>query len=125
MMSGTFVLTDTIDKAFSSIFDDSYAGTDVVVSGKGADISFQGLDAEVPPVDEGLVDEINALPDVEIASGSVVDETNTKIIAPTAGHQHDTARPASASAWRPARRSTASTRSSSSRGHGPRATARS
>ena len=80
MMSGTFVLTDTIDKAFSSIFDDSYAGTDVVVSGKGADISFQGLDAEVPPIDEGLVDEVNALPDVEIASGSVVDETNTKII---------------------------------------------
>ena len=80
MMSGTFVLTDTIDKAFSSIFDDSYAGTDVVVSGKGADISFQGLDAEVPPIDEGLVDEVNALPDVEIASGSVTDETNTKII---------------------------------------------
>ena len=80
MMSGTFVLTDTIDKAFSSIFDDSYAGTDVVVSGKGADISFQGVDAEVPPIDEELVAEINALPDVEIASGSVADETNTKII---------------------------------------------
>jgi putative ABC transport system permease protein len=80
MMSGTFVLTDTIDKAFSSIFDDSYAGTDVVVSGKGADISFQGIDAEAPPINEGLVDEINALADVEIASGSVVDETNTKII---------------------------------------------
>ena len=34
MISGTYVLTDTIDKAFSSIFADSYAGTDVVVSGK-------------------------------------------------------------------------------------------
>jgi putative ABC transport system permease protein len=80
MMSGTYVLTDTIDKAFSSIFDESYAGTDVVVSGKGADISFQGLEAEAPPVDEALVDEVNALPDVEIASGAVADETNTKII---------------------------------------------
>ena len=80
MMSGTYVLTDTIDKAFSTIFDESYAGTDVVVSGKGADISFQGVDAEVPPMDEGLVDEINDVPDVEIASGSVADETNTKII---------------------------------------------
>ena len=80
MMSGTYVLTDTIDKAFSTIFDESYAGTDVVVSGKGADISFQGVDAEVPPIDEGLVAEINDLPDVEIASGSVADETNTKII---------------------------------------------
>ena len=80
MMSGTYVLTDTIDKAFSTIFDESYAGTDVVVSGKGADISFQGVDAEVPPMDEGLVAEINDLPDVEVASGSVADETNTKII---------------------------------------------
>jgi putative ABC transport system permease protein len=80
MMSGTFVLTDTIDKAFSTIFDESYAGTDVVVSGKGADISFQGLEAEAPPIDEALVDDVNALPDVEIASGSVGDETNTKII---------------------------------------------
>jgi putative ABC transport system permease protein len=80
MMSGTFVLTDTIDKAFSTIFDESYAGTDVVVSGKGADISFQGLEAETPPIDESLVAEVNALPDVEIASGSVADETNTKII---------------------------------------------
>jgi putative ABC transport system permease protein len=80
MMSGTYVLTDTIDKAFSTIFDESYAGTDVVVSGKGADIDFQGTSATAPPVDESLVDEVSALPDVEAASGSVSDETNTKII---------------------------------------------
>jgi putative ABC transport system permease protein len=80
MMSGTYVLTDTIDKAFSTIFDESYAGTDVVVSGKGADIDFQGTSATAPPVDEALVDEVRALPDVEAASGSVADETNTKII---------------------------------------------
>jgi putative ABC transport system permease protein len=80
MMSGTYVLTDTIDKAFSTIFDESYAGTDVVVSGKGADISFQGIEATAPPVDEALVEEVQALPNVEAASGSVSDETNTKII---------------------------------------------
>ncbi len=80
MMSGTYVLTDTIDKAFSTIFDESYAGTDVVVSGKGADISFQGTDAETPPIDESLVAKVRALPDVEAAAGSVADETNTKII---------------------------------------------
>jgi putative ABC transport system permease protein len=80
MMSGTYVLTDTIDKAFSTIFDESYAGTDVVVSGKGAEISFQGLSSEAPPIDESLVDEVRALPDVEAASGSVTDEMNTKII---------------------------------------------
>jgi putative ABC transport system permease protein len=80
MVSGTYVLTDTIDKAFSEIFDESYAGTDVVVSGKGAEIDFQGLSAEAPPIDESLVEEVRALPDVEAASGGVFDETNTKII---------------------------------------------
>jgi putative ABC transport system permease protein len=80
MMSGTYVLTDTIDKAFSQIFDDSYAGTDVVVSGKGADISFEGTSSEAPPIDEALVDEVRALPNVEAASGGIFDETNTKII---------------------------------------------
>ena len=34
MVSGTFVLTDTMQKAFDGIFDESYEGTDAVVSGK-------------------------------------------------------------------------------------------
>ena len=80
MMSGTYVLTDTIDKAFSNIFDQSYAGTDVVVSGKGAEISFQGTTTENPPIDETLLDELRKLPSVQLATGSVSDETNTKII---------------------------------------------
>jgi putative ABC transport system permease protein len=80
MMSGTYVLTDTIDSAFSKIFDESYAGTDVVVSGKGADISLDGTTADAPPIDESLVDKVAALPSVEAAAGSVADETNTKII---------------------------------------------
>ena len=42
MVSGTYVLTDTIDRAFNGIFQESYANTDVVVSGRTADISFQG-----------------------------------------------------------------------------------
>ena len=36
MMSGAYVLTDTIDKAFDTIFVESYAGTDAVVTGKSA-----------------------------------------------------------------------------------------
>jgi putative ABC transport system permease protein len=80
MMSGTFVLTDTIDRAFSNIFDQSYAGTDVVVSGRGSDISFQGLTAETPPIPEEILEDVRALPSVELATGSVSDETNTKII---------------------------------------------
>ena len=34
MVSGTFMLTDSIEKAFDSIFTSSYSETDAVVSGK-------------------------------------------------------------------------------------------
>ena len=34
MVSGTYVLTDSIQRAFDGIFTESYAGTDAVVSGR-------------------------------------------------------------------------------------------
>jgi len=80
MISGTYVLTDTIDKAFSQIFDESYAGTDAVVTGKGADISFQGDTAETPPVRADVLEEVRGLPGVELAMGGVYNEADTKII---------------------------------------------
>jgi putative ABC transport system permease protein len=80
MISGTYVLTDTIDKAFSSIFDESYAGTDAVVSGKAADIDVFGDTPDAPPVDDSLLGDIRGLDDVGLAMGGVYDETNTKII---------------------------------------------
>ena len=40
MVSGTYVLTDSIDKAFDSIFTESRAGSTAVITGKSAfDIS--------------------------------------------------------------------------------------
>ena len=42
MMSGAYVLTDTIDKAFDAIFVDSYAGTDAVVTGKDRRLQLRG-----------------------------------------------------------------------------------
>jgi putative ABC transport system permease protein len=80
MVSGTYVLTDTIDKAFDNIFSETYANTDAVVSGKTADISFEGDSADTPPVDESVLPQIRALPDVESAAGAVIDDTNTKIL---------------------------------------------
>ncbi len=82
MISGTYILTDTIDRAFTNLFSETYAGTDVVVSGKGPDISFQGDTTTSPPVDGSLLGKIRALPGVEVAAGSVVDETSTKILTP-------------------------------------------
>jgi putative ABC transport system permease protein len=80
MVSGTFVLTDTIDKAFSTIFEESYAGTDAVVSSKSAGISFQGTSAEVEPVPESLLATVRGVGSVDAATGSVVDESATKIL---------------------------------------------
>ena len=36
MVSGTYVLTDSIDKAFNSIFTDIYRGTDATITPKSA-----------------------------------------------------------------------------------------
>ncbi len=80
MMSGTYVLTDTIDSAFKNIFQESYANTDAVISGKGPDISFQGTAATTPPMPESVLDDVREVPDVEAATGIVVDETNTDIL---------------------------------------------
>jgi putative ABC transport system permease protein len=80
MMSGTFVLTDTIDKAFDNIFQESYANTDAAVEGRGADISFQGEQAQTPPVSESLLEDVQALPSVEAAVGTVFDEQDTALV---------------------------------------------
>ena len=48
MISGTYILTDTIDRAFKTLFTESYAGTDAVVTGKGLDISIDGESAAEP-----------------------------------------------------------------------------
>ena len=80
MVSGTYVLTDTIDKAFDNIFSETYANTDAVVSGKTADISFEGDSADTPPVDQSVLPQIRSLPDVQSAAGAVIDDTNTKIL---------------------------------------------
>jgi putative ABC transport system permease protein len=82
MISGTYILTDTIDRAFKTLFTESYAGTDAVITGQGADISFQGDTTESPPVDASLLETVRAVPEVEAAVGSVVDESSTKIVTP-------------------------------------------
>jgi putative ABC transport system permease protein len=82
MISGTYVLTDTIDHAFDAIFEESYAGTDAVVSGQGPDISFGGDTVAPPPIPEELLAAVRAVPNVEAATGGIFDEANTKILTP-------------------------------------------
>jgi putative ABC transport system permease protein len=81
MMSGAYVLTDTIDKAFDAIFVDSYAGTDIVVTGKDPGFSFEGESAEAPPIPEDALERVRAVDGVEVATGSVQD-FQTKLLRP-------------------------------------------
>jgi putative ABC transport system permease protein len=79
MMSGAYVLTDTIDKAFNAIFVDSYAGTDAVVTGKDTGISFEGEQAMAPPIPEETLERVREVDGVEVATGAVQD-LQTKIL---------------------------------------------
>ena len=71
MVAGTFMLTDSIDKAFDSIFTDVRAGSNAVISGKTAfDISGDS-GSVAPSLDASLLGTVRSLPDVEAAEGSV------------------------------------------------------
>jgi putative ABC transport system permease protein len=69
MVSGTFVLTDSIDKAFNSIFTDSRKGSDAVITGKAATSTNNGSNA--PTISESLLDQVKGLPSVAAAQGNV------------------------------------------------------
>jgi putative ABC transport system permease protein len=88
MMSGAYVLTDTIDRAFDTIFVDSYAGTDAVVTGKDAGFSFEGEQAETPPIPQQTLQQVRRVDGVEVATGSVMD-FQTKMLLPD-GEEVDT-----------------------------------
>jgi putative ABC transport system permease protein len=70
-VSGTYVLTDSINNAFHSIFFETRQGSDAVISGKSAfDISGDsGVTA--PSFDQSLLERVRGLPDVGEAEGSV------------------------------------------------------
>ena len=71
LISGTFVLTDSIDKAFDSIFTDVRQGSNAVISGKSAfDLTDQAGSA-APTLDESLLAKVRAVPGVAQAEGSV------------------------------------------------------
>jgi putative ABC transport system permease protein len=70
MVSGTFVMTDTMGKAFDTIFASSYKDTDAVVSGRKVVEWSQTGKATVP---EHVLADIGRLPEVEAAAGSILD----------------------------------------------------
>ena len=79
MISGTYVLTDSIDQAFDRIFTDIRAGSNAVISGKSAFDLSDGSGVDEPTLDESLLAEVQALPAVAEAEGSV-DSDATQLI---------------------------------------------
>ena len=82
MISGTYILTDTIDRAFTTLFTESYAGTDAVVTGRGLAISIDGEKPPSPPIDASVLETVRGVEGVALATGTVIDERNTKILTP-------------------------------------------
>jgi putative ABC transport system permease protein len=68
MVSGTYVLTDTIKSAFDQIFAGSYKNTSAVVTGKSA-VSF--AQSGSPTVPASVLTRIAKLDDVETATGQI------------------------------------------------------
>jgi putative ABC transport system permease protein len=75
MISGTFVLTDTIKAAFSTVFTTVYAKTDAVITGKSvigsnSNSNSNGLPPSFP---ESLLGQVRQLPGVAEADGGISD----------------------------------------------------
>jgi putative ABC transport system permease protein len=68
MVSGTYVLTDTIKKAFDGAFQSTYKNTSVVISGKEVVKGSSSGNATVPA---SLLAKVRAVPDVQAAGGAI------------------------------------------------------
>src|SRR5919202_5698809 len=70
MVSGTYVLTDTIRSAFDQIFSGSYKNTAAVISGKSVVKFSNGGNATVSA---SVLQKVERLPDVQAAAGHIFD----------------------------------------------------
>jgi len=70
-VSGTYVLTDSINNAFHSIFYETRSGSDAVISGKSAFDLTDDSGVGAPTFDEGLLQQVRELPEVAAADGQV------------------------------------------------------
>src|SRR5215204_5541964 len=75
MVSGTYILTDTMQKAFDGIFTSSYADTDAVIAGKEI---VKGSTSGTATVPESLLTKVRALPEVEAAGGTIAPAASNK-----------------------------------------------
>jgi putative ABC transport system permease protein len=101
LITGTYVLTDSIKGAFGGIFTSVYRGTDATVTGKSAFNLSGNNNTTAPPFDQSLLPVIRNLPDVANAVGGVGGEAhlilNGKVVhfggAPNLGFSVDPTQP--------------------------------
>jgi putative ABC transport system permease protein len=74
MISGTYVLTDTIKAAFDTVFTQVYKNTDAVITGKSAIGGNARNGDAVPSLPESLLQQVRGLPGVALAEGGVSDQ---------------------------------------------------
>src|SRR3954464_12859011 len=70
MVSGTYVLTDTIDRSFDQIFTQANEGTDAVITSNEA---FTTDDSEVPAFPAGVLKRVQSAPAAAEAAGGISD----------------------------------------------------
>ena len=70
MISGTYVLTDQIDRGFEQIFTDAYKGIDVTVTRK-ADVHRRQVSSTIAGLPESLVQKVQGVDGVAAAVGYV------------------------------------------------------
>ena len=75
MISGAFVLTDTLGKSFDGIYEESYEATDAVISSKVA-IETQDGETEAPAFSAAVLSDVANLPGVRVAQGTIEDEAS-------------------------------------------------
>ena len=101
-VSGTFVLTDSIDKAFDSIFSDVYRNTDATITPKSPFDASGDSGTTEASFDESLLPKVKELPDVQDAIGGVASESTQIIVdgdaiayggAPNLGFSVDPSKP--------------------------------
>jgi putative ABC transport system permease protein len=74
MISGTYILTDTINAAFTKVLDSSYKNADAVISGK---VAFENNNSDTettPAFSDSVLTRVKQLPDTAAAAGAVTDQ---------------------------------------------------
>jgi putative ABC transport system permease protein len=74
MVSGAFILTDTLGKSFDGIYKDSYKSTDAVISSKLA-IKTNDGSTEAPAFSSDVLRKVERLPAVRVAQGAIEDQS--------------------------------------------------